>query len=260
MGDFFETNLDTVEPFRVPGADSQSQFGPGSEPCINTDSQKGSNPFLSSHSESLNQFGSKLECLPGDPIQCYNYRSESINCPGSESINFPGSESVNCPGSESVNCPGSESINCPGSESMNCPGSESINCSGSGALKSNLEPKPCLAFNPENRSCLETYSEPGLKLRGSKITLLAQGPSIVVLEDTEDGNSQPSIPITTCNTPSPIKSSNTSSLPPCISPILYPVPRPSYPVQYSDIYPEMNESDPRVQAVSNPEYYVSTKT
>ena len=228
MGDFFETNLDTVEPFRVPGADSQSQFGPGSEPCINTDSQKGSNPFLSSHSESLNQFGSKLECLPGDPIQCYNYRSESINCPGSES--------------------------------MNCPGSESINCSGSGALKSNLEPKPCLAFNPENRSCLETYSEPGLKLRGSKITLLAQGPSIVVLEDTEDGNSQPSIPITTCNTPSPIKSSNTSSLPPCISPILYPVPRPSYPVQYSDIYPEMNESDPRVQAVSNPEYYVSTKT
>ena len=228
MGDFFETNLDTVEPFRVPGADSQSQFGPGSEPCINTDSQKGSNPFLSSHSESLNQFGSKLECLPGDPIQCYNYRSESINCPGSES--------------------------------MNCPGSESINCSGSGALKSNLEPKPCLAFNPENRSCLETYSEPGLKLGGSKITLLAQGPSIVVLEDTEDGNSQPSIPITTCNTPSPIKSSNTSSLPPCISPILYPVPRPSYPVQYSDIYPEMNESDPRVQAVSNPEYYVSTKT
>ena len=228
MGDFFETNLDTVEPFRVPGADSQSQFGPGSEPCINTDSQKGSNPFLSSHSESLNQFGSKLECLPGDPIQCYNYRSESINCPGSES--------------------------------MNCPGSESINCSGSGALKSNLEPKPCLAFNPENRSCLETYSEPGLKLGGSKITLLAQGPSIVVLEDTEDGNSQPSIPITTCNTPSPIKTSNRSSLAPCISPILDPVPRPSCPVQYSDIYPKMNESDPRVQAVSNPEYYVSTKT
>ena len=228
MGDFFETNLDTVEPFRVPGADSQSQFGPGSEPCINTDSQKGSNPFLSSHSESLNQFGSKLECLPVDPIQCYNYRSESINCPGSES--------------------------------MNCPGSESINCSGSGALKSNLEPKPCLAFNPENRSCLETYSEPGLKLRGSKITLLAQGPSIVVLEDTEDGNSQPSIPITTCNTPSPIKTSNRSSLAPCISPILDPVPRPSCPVQYSDIYPKMNESDPRVQAVSNPEYYVSTKT
>ena len=211
MGDFFETNLDTVEPFRVPGADLQSQFGPGSEPCINTDSQKGSNPFLSSHSESLNQFGSKFECLPGDPIQCYNYRSESINCPGSE------------------------------------------------ALKSNLEPKPCLAFNPENR-CLETYSEPGLKLGGSKITLLAQGPSIVVLEDTEDGNSQPSIPITTCNTPSSIKTSNRSILAPCISPILDPVPRPSYPVQYSDIYPEMDESDPRVQAVSNPEYYVSTKT
>ena len=259
MGDFFETNLDTVEPFRVPGADLPSQFGPGSEPCINTDSQKGSNPFLSSHSESLNQFGSKFECLPGDPIQCYNYRSESINCPGSESVICPGSESVNCPGSESINCPGSESIYCSGSESINCPGSESINCPGSEALKSNLEPKPCLAFNPENR-CLETYSEPGLKLGGSKITLLAQGPSIVVLEDTEDGNSQPSIPITTCNTPSSIKTSNRSILAPCISPILDPVPRPSYPVQYSDIYPEMDESDPRVQAVSNPEYYVSTKT
>ena len=235
MGEFVETNPDPVEPFRVPGADSQSQCGPGSEPCINTDSQKGSNPFLSSHSESLNQFGSKLECLPGDPIQCHNYRSESINCAGSESINVAGSESINCPGLEALK--------------------------SNLALKPNLKPTPCLAFNPENPSCLETNSEPGLKLGGTKITLLAKGPSIVVLEDTEESNSQPSIPITTYNTTSPMKTSSGSSLAPCISPILDPVPRPSYPaVEYSDLYMEKDESDPRVQAVSNPEYYVSTKT